>query len=54
MNIFTNDKYRPSESRILATSLTFSAGFIDAYTYIQRGHTLSAGQTGNVICFSIC
>ena len=36
MNIFTNDKYRPSESRILTTSLTFSAGFIDAYTYIQR------------------
>ena len=52
MNIFTNDKYRPSESRILATSLTFSAGFIDAYTYIQRGHTLSAGQTGNVIFFA--
>ena len=52
MNIFTNDKYRPSESRILATSLTFSAGFIDAYTYIQRGHTLSAGQTGNIIFFA--
>ena len=42
MGIFSDEKYRPSESRILATALTFSAGFIDAYTYIQRGHTLSA------------
>lgn len=53
MGIFSDEKYRPSESRILATALTFSAGFIDAYTYIQRGHTLSAGQTGNVIFFAI-
>ena len=52
MGIFSDKKYRPSESRILATALTFSAGFIDAYTYIQRGHTLSAGQTGNVIFFA--
>lgn len=57
MSIFSDEKYRPSESRILATALTFSAGFIDAYTYIQRGHiqrghTLSAGQTGNVIFFA--
>lgn len=31
MGIFSDEKYRPSESRILATALTFSAGFIDAY-----------------------
>lgn len=43
---------RPAESRQLACALTFCGGFIDAYTYIQRGHTLSAGQTGNVIFFS--
>lgn len=42
----------PSESRLLALSLTFSSGFIDTYTYIQRGHTLSAGQTGNIIFFA--
>ncbi|QNQ82334.1 DUF1275 domain-containing protein [Lactobacillus sp. PV037] len=42
----------PSESRLLASALTFSGGFVDAYTYIQRGHTLSAGQTGNVIFFA--
>lgn len=30
---------RPAESRQLACALTFCGGFIDAYTYIQRGHT---------------
>ena len=44
--------WKPSEARSLAIALTFSGGFIDAYTYIQRGHTLSAGQTGNVIFFT--
>lgn len=43
---------KPAESRQLAFALTFCGGFIDAYTYIQRGHTLSAGQTGNIIFFS--
>lgn len=40
MGIFSDEKYRPSESRILATALTFSAGFIDAYTYIFNGDIL--------------
>lgn len=44
--------WQPSEARSLALALTFSGGFVDAYTYIQRGHTLSAGQTGNVIFFA--
>lgn len=44
--------WKPSEARSLALALTFSGGFIDAYIYIQRGHTLSAGQTGNVIFFA--
>lgn len=44
--------WKPSEARSLALALTFSGGFVDAYTYIQRGHTLSAGQTGNVIFFA--
>lgn len=47
--LFTEKK--PSESRLLATALTFSGGFIDGYTYMQRGHTLSAEQTANVIFF---
>lgn len=28
---------RPAESRQLACALTFCGGFVDAYTYIQRG-----------------
>ncbi len=28
---------RPAESRQLACTLTFCGGFVDAYTYIQRG-----------------
>lgn len=44
--------WQPSEARSLALALTFSGDFVDAYTYIQRGHTLSAGQTGNVIFFA--
>lgn len=42
---------RPSESRLLACALTFSGGFVDCYTFVQRGHTLSAEQTANVIFF---
>ena len=41
----------PSESRLLACALTFSGGFVDCYTFVQRGHTLSAEQTANVIFF---
>lgn len=41
-----------AQSKEIAGALTFCGGFIDAYTYIQRGHTLAAGQTGNVIFFS--
>ena len=33
--------------------MTFCAGFIDAYTFIERGGTLVAGQTGNVVFLSV-
>ena len=29
----------------------FCAGYVDAYTFIVRGNTLVAGQTGNVVFF---
>ncbi|TSO26804.1 YoaK family protein [Lactobacillus sp. LL6] len=41
-----------AQTKEIAGALTFCGGFIDAYTYIQRGHTLAAGQTGNIIFFS--
>ena len=37
----------------LACLLTFSGGFIDAYTFINRGQTLVGGQTGNVVFLSV-
>lgn len=37
----------------IACLLTFCAGFIDAYTFIERGGTLVAGQTGNVVLLSV-
>lgn len=41
-----------AQTRLMAFILTFCGGFIDAYTYMLRGHTLSAGQTGNIIFFA--
>lgn len=41
-----------SQAKEIAGALTFCGGFIDAYTYIERGRTLAAGQTGNIIFFS--
>ncbi|MDO4855458.1 MAG: YoaK family protein [Limosilactobacillus gorillae] len=39
--------------RWLAVAFTFCGGYIDAYTYGLRGNTLAAGQTGNIIFFSL-
>ncbi|HEV6836399.1 TPA: DUF1275 domain-containing protein [Streptococcus pneumoniae] len=40
------------QSKRLALFLTFCAGYVDAYTFIVRGNTLVAGQTGNVVFLS--
>ena len=40
-------------SKRLALFLTFCAGYVDAYTFIVRGNTLVAGQTGNVVFLSV-
>lgn len=39
--------------RELAIAFTFCGGFIDAYTFMERGGTLAAGQTGNIIFFGM-
>ena len=41
------------QSKRLALFLTFCAGYVDAYTFIVRGDTLVAGQTGNVVFLSV-
>ena len=40
-------------SKRLALFLTFCAGYVDAYTFLVRGNTLVAGQTGNVVFLSV-
>ena len=42
-----------SRSKFFACLLTFCAGYVDAYTFIVRGNTLVAGQTGNVVFLSV-
>ena len=42
-----------SRSKFFACLLTFCAGFVDAYTFIERGGTLVAGQTGTVVFLSV-
>ncbi len=37
------------QSKEIAVLLTFVGGYIDAYTFLTRGGTLAAGQTGNII-----
>lgn len=39
--------------RRLAVALTMVGGFIDAYTFEQRGGSLAAMQTGNIIFLSV-
>ncbi|MDT6979436.1 YoaK family protein [Levilactobacillus zymae] len=39
--------------REIGLGLTFIGGFIDAYTFVQRGGALAAGQTGNLIFLSV-
>ena len=42
-----------SRTKAFACLLTMCAGFSDAYTFICRGGTLVAGQTGNVVFLSV-
>lgn len=37
------------EARLFAIVMTFCGGFLDAFIYIQCGHTLAAAQTGNIV-----
>ena len=41
--------HQVEEARLFAIVMTFCGGFLDAFTYIQCGHTLAAAQTGNIV-----
>ena len=40
-------------TQFMANALVALGGFIDAYTFVQRGGVLAAGQTGNIIFMSV-
>lgn len=42
-----------SESIRLGILLAFSGGFMDAYSYIERGHVFANAQTGNMLLFGV-
>lgn len=42
-----------SESLPLAAILALSGGFMDAYSYIGRGHVFANAQTGNILLFGV-
>lgn len=47
------ESFKLFQLREIAIGLTFIGGFIDAYTFVQRGHVLAAGQTGNIVFLSV-
>lgn len=53
MDNLLQHQHRPlAQARLFAITLTFSGGFIDAFTYIECNHTLAGAQTGNIIFLS--
>lgn len=47
------DKFQVSESLSLGILLALSGGFMDAYSYVGRGHVFANAQTGNMILMGI-
>lgn len=45
--------YQTSESLSLGIILALSGGFMDAYSYIERGHVFANAQTGNMLLFGV-
>jgi uncharacterized membrane protein YoaK (UPF0700 family) len=44
---------RTSTTLRFALLITLACGFLDAYTYLARGHVFANAQTGNVIFFAL-
>lgn len=42
-----------SESYLIGALLAVTGGFLDAYTYILRGHVFANAQTGNIVLLAI-
>jgi uncharacterized membrane protein YoaK (UPF0700 family) len=48
-----NKSSQISESILLGVILSFSGGFMDAYTYVSRGQVFANAQTGNILLLGI-
>ncbi len=42
-----------SETHLLGILLAVVGGFLDAYTYICRGHVFANAQTGNIVLLGV-
>lgn len=47
------NKIKNSESLPVGLELALVGGFMDAYTYINRGHVFATGQTGNLVLLGL-
>lgn len=47
------DAYQISESVRLGVLLALSGGFMDAYSYLERGHVFANAQTGNILLLGV-
>lgn len=48
-----NNKVKISESLPVGLELAMVGGFMDAYTYINRGNVFATGQTGNLVLLGL-
>ncbi|MPM62192.1 hypothetical protein SDC9_109058 [bioreactor metagenome] len=49
----SSKKMQMSESLALGILLALSGGFMDAYSYMARGHVFANAQTGNILLFGV-
>lgn len=48
-----HSKQQMSDSFLIASLLAIVGGFLDAYTYVARGHVFANAQTGNIVLFGL-
>lgn len=47
------NKSQMSDTFLLGSILAIAGGFLDAYTYLARGHVFANAQTGNIVLFGM-
>ena len=51
--MLTKEEIQVSESYILGILLALVGGFLDAYSYLFRGHVFANAQTGNIVLLGV-